>query len=690
VIRITAYMLRDAHTRGRANRVALAMGLLLLLLGGEAIAKVQLAVDVGFNNRYRAGKWTPLYVTLQDTSAPRDVLIEVYAPTDRRYALGIRQRLSIGPTPLTVPIYVPLSYRTDETTVTVRDAGSGRRLEHLALADDPSYQGQGSLIESVNPTMMFVLISGSGNGARPLETQFSSQTITTAIHPTMRLPAAPIGYDGIDLLVLNQPDLAKLSLEQQQAIADWVRSGGLLVMWPGPEPVPAAGPLVEILPARIGQNRQFDFDVTAVKQAGLASRFAKIKGRELTDIAGDARPIPLIGDRGPMGYRRWVGLGQVAVLPFDASQLDFAEPKQATDFWARTLAGVTPLPTGETNDRGNYYYNTTDDPIRAVAMRQTLDWIGDVPGAGRFGFANVAIVLLAMMFIVGPVDWFVLKWMNRQPWTWVTISGWIGVVTIGSIYLGHVFKSGDVYFRTAALVDEAGGARVAAVDLAGIYSPQTTSYNIEMTPESWWRTASAVNMYGGGTNLLSEIACHQDYKGNRLMPLLINVWNVRFVEGQEFTPAPPIVQAQLKRRGDGGVVGTITNRAAHPISNLLVRTRDGIATLKGTVEPGATMRVDATLNRGDKTLAATTQTNDNDRWTQYQQDTGPTTRPTVHSINGLADRRVLRIDQQLADRDDVAAVYAEFETPSERATLSGVEGAITQHVGVVRALVPLE
>ena len=60
-------------------------------------------------------------------------------------------------------------------------------------------------------------------------------------------------------------------------------------------------------------------------------------------------------------------------------------------------------------------------------------------------------------------------------------------------------------------------------------------------------------------------------------------------------------------------------------------------------------------------------------------------------MNGIAERRSQRIDQILADRSDLACVYAEFESTAapERLKLN-VDHPRSTHRGVVRALVPLE
>src|SRR5439155_498913 len=250
--------------RARYNRVLMPMGhghrgltllfalLLSLLTGAPAVATVQMDVTVGWSNRFRPGRWTPLYVTLAE-SAPRQVVIDIYSPTDRRYALRASQGLATGPSPVTVALYAPLSYRVDEAVVTVRDATSGKRLADFVLSDYPAYPGSAMRgPEAIDSAAIFAGISGSPDGQRLLESQIAHNTIRTALIPQPLMPAVAVGYDSLDLLVLNQPYLnLQRTLDQQRAIADWVRAGGTLIIIPGPDPFPRAGPLAELLPCSI-------------------------------------------------------------------------------------------------------------------------------------------------------------------------------------------------------------------------------------------------------------------------------------------------------------------------------------------------------------------------------------------------------------------------------------------------------
>src|SRR4051812_28366844 len=103
--------------------------------------------------------------------------------------------------------------------------------------------------------------------------QLSQGTIQKGALAHEKVPATPVGYDELDALVLNQPELHRLLADQQRAIADWVRAGGTLVIWPGEGPMPTSGPISEILPCTIGDNGYLQLDPAALKEAGLPPRF---------------------------------------------------------------------------------------------------------------------------------------------------------------------------------------------------------------------------------------------------------------------------------------------------------------------------------------------------------------------------------------------------------------------------------
>src|SRR5262249_18706100 len=153
----------------------------------------------------------------------------------------------------------------------------------------------------------------------------------------------------------------------------------------------------------------------------------------------------------------------------------FRYPSQS-DFW-RPLIGDA-IQFNSPNQQKNYYTQNIDVSAsrRAMAANRVMDMLGNVPGLGSFDFFYIALVMCGMMVIVGPIDWIVLKKLGRQPWTWTTTAGWIALITLGAMYIGSMFKSGDLHFRTLRLIDQADGMCIADTDAIGIYSPRTGEY----------------------------------------------------------------------------------------------------------------------------------------------------------------------------------------------------------------------
>jgi hypothetical protein len=663
-----------------------------------------LSVRVGWGGLAHPGRWNPVYITLSHP-ASRNVLFEFGAPHGS--FVGMRSHLvtAIGPEPQTFVVYMPLrNFSAEDLAFVVRDASTRRLLAqypggpYLAFAP----------VDQIGAGYSLLGISGRHATLRPVIDYLPGARLSAAHIEAADLPTSAVGYDCLDVLVLNAPDLTALLPEQQQAIAEWVRGGGNLLLWPGDSPVPDSGQLVDLLPCRIGTSAVFELSPEELKVAGLTQRFGKLPSRVLTP-ASHAEPIKLLGLDRVTAHQGRYGLGRVIVSPIDLASLQMVDAQKTWALWRAVLKPmIRRLPDDAVAPADpNYGYAPDEGQAReATALRQVGDLLGNIPGAGQFGFGYVAGVLVAMMVVVGPVDWFLLKKLGRQPWTWATTTGWIALVTLSAVYIGHVFKSGELHFRTFQLVDQADGLAVARTDLAVLYSPRTTEYTFATRPDEWCEPASPGDDFYGYRRAVQEIAFAQTYRGSTPDPMVINVWNLRFVTGESNSPAPPLVEATLRveqRQAQGKprkhLVGTLRNLGAEPLTHLAVRTQAGWARLftAGSatqpaeplrVEPGQTVAVDTFI---ESLPPPPSVTNDwqRSRYPYYPGNVAQIDPNRLWDQGGdLSMRRTDRIEQWVTERADLACIYAECEVPSPVLTVETGK-PIEQHWKVVRALVPL-
>ena len=560
--------------------------MLLFLLASLAAAKTTLDITPGFDGRFRPGRWSPVYVTVQ-SDAPHTADLSLHVPNASGSALTIHQTIGIGAEKQTYVLYAPLSMMDDPLRASLADHDTGK-----PLADWPADPATANSRFGLGGEQVGFLAVSSGR--LPMMAGFtrsnvSGPTIVTHL-PQSRLPATAAGYDSLDLLALNHPDLEAISPEQQQAIVAWLRSGGTLVIWPGPDSLPS-GPLAGALPATPGDNTTIALSPQTLRAYTLPDRFKTIGARTLLPREGSAR-VQILGSAVEAVAGR-LGLGRIIVLPVDASSLQFGSAQQSNDFWNTLL---DPFYTLQQTSSTSLY-----NPSDMAASQAALERIGHIEGVGTFGFSYVVILIGAMMLLVGPVDYFVLRKLGRQPWTWTTVTGWIGLFTAAGLMAGHLFQSGDLHFRTLQIVEQAGDRTVGGDEVALIYAPRSADYAVNAERDSWWQPVPSGYRYGGG-GYSTAIELAQDYRGNTPSRVWIDVWNFNFLQGRTYADGAPWVEANLRRDGDR-IRGIVKNLLDRPLKNVQVALRGMDTAGVGDVGPGQSLTVDLSMTKTDASPA---------------------------------------------------------------------------------------
>jgi hypothetical protein len=700
-----------------------------------------MALDIGWSGNYRAGHWTPIYVTAVDDSGAlaRTVTLDIVTPQGSSFALNIRNQFVVHPEPNTYLLYAPLGFRLDETVAVIRDAQTGKRLAEKVFDSSTAINNEDgpiSFATAQHGDEILIGVGGRQSALRMLQrsgtirdnpANVSSDTAATedlwkkleylsvqvGFLDAKLLPDTPMGYDGLHLLVLNGPDLLEMSLRQQQAIAAWIKGGGRLLLWPGDGIVPDDSPIARLLPCKIGENETVSLTVEDTKKLGVASRLEKLPGRKVTPLPGSTKFDTLLG-KAQVHIGR-AGIGSVAVVSVDASQLVFNGEKEAQKFWWPVLGKLIDISHMSPANR-QYWQPNPEEARRVAALETVIDRLGDVPGVGKFDFSYIAVVMIAMMFIVGPIDWFVLKKLGRQPWTWITTGGWIALVTFGALYVGRVFKSGELHYRTVRLIDQADGEVVGAMDVVGIYSPRTQSYGLNGPRDAWWEPANAeaetMPWRRARQHGLTDVFLGQDGRGTLPGSMTVNVWNLRFMQSELGDPSSvaPVLKADLRRVGAVGaanerIIGTITNLSAMPLRNVRLRTKRGSVVLRpgntsGTdstnvevLKPHEALRVDfasaSMLYPESEAEVKAGQLH------AYARANGtPIAEQAPSFLYATCDIQVERTDrvEELLQRTDLACIYAESEDVAPAVTLEHKNGvpAREKHWQVVRAIVELK
>ncbi len=643
----------------RVTGVLLAM----LMACGYAPAKTVMEIESGFDGRFRPGRWSPVFVTVKSDS-PRTAIVELRVPNASASAMTIRQAIGVGIEQQKYVLYAPLSMLYDPLRATLIDAETGKLLAQWPESDREDIDRGGQQVG-------FMIVTA---GRAPLLQSYrrtAAQGSTIVSHQRYSLlPTTAIGYDSIDILYLNNPEWDRLTTDQQWAMIAWAKAGGTILLYPGAEVVPDDAPLAQVLPCTIGTPSVQTLTPEQLKQLSLPKRFESIAVRGLMPNKG-SQFISLPNDL-PRAISGRVGLGQIVVTPIDIGTLQFNDANVLEKFVGTFIDAIVKSP-----DKPENSYNYYDADI--TAAHAALNRIGDIPNTGGFGFSYIALVVGGLMLIVGPIDWLVLKKLGKQPWTWATTIGWIGVFTCGALYAGHLLRSGDLHFRSIQLIDQSNDRVIATEDIALIYAPKSADYQITSDPTTWWQPVPNGQRYSNNA-LTLPIRTEQTYRGNMPDAMWIDVWNWRFLRGTRYVDQPPIVQCNLTYDSVTQTVsGTITNTSDSSLSAIQLRIADASIEIDGAIQPKESHTI-----KGKFVKPSETNSDDNYSFPRGNAYYGNTPDTSYETIFRLSPSRANAADRLL--REGGIVMYAQIDQPNSDVSITN-PSAVVEHRALLRVLV---
>jgi len=652
----------------------------------QVTPQVSMRVDVGFGGLYRQGAWTPVYVTVTD-SRTESAVLQITSPHGSISAMHISQDITIGPAPTMYEVFVPLYQSMGSTHVSI--SAGNHELAWKEIADYGSAVNGAFPVPPADNGDVVVALSGRGSSAAILQSDLNMPACKSGWVAQSHLPFSAIGYDGVDALILDSPTWSQIDPDSEKAIVDWVRAGGNLILWPGQGAAPPPGDvLAAVLPAQIGLPRTFSVSAADRDVLGLGERFASLTGHDLQPRAG-AAAMRFFGENSgsdaAVGYRQRVGLGNILILPVDLGLAQFIDGQKRAAFWSLLIEDVVP-DAAQRLSSPNGGYGGNMDQAYSSAVTNAAQLTGDVPGLGRFDFSYIAICLIGLMIVVGPVDWFVLRKLGMQPWTWVTTAGWIVLVTTAAIEAGYWLKSGDLYFNTVRVVDEVNdgdAVQVASRGVVAIYSPQSARYDIEPAAGGWWEPLLGQTYMGGQQSIENmDFVQHRD----STVPdnVLVRIWDIRFLRDEAIQSQPAMIRSHLALDADNRLRGTIANLGTTRLQDVTVRGAGTVSWSIGDVPPG-TMNVNASAKMAGGTSGGRGST----PFQAYAGMYGPVQKSESFDVIGdLADYRTKQIEAAM-QKDHRVCVYARVENPSPLATQQK-PGAKMQNWEIIRSLVTLE
>ena len=465
----------------------------------------------------KSGRWFPVAVTLSNTGdpvqgevrlrltgagnfdfAPNDFYTPVDLPSNSNkvvWLYGRMERPNINGFEVT---FSGRGFRSIAQRIPLQEADPEQRLI-LTIADTDD--GLAAMLKSLKGQAMF-------RGGRAPQLNPGLQPIRAIQTGHENVPDRWIGFDGADNVVLGDFVHASLVPKQLDALRGWVQTGGNLIvvggnnagrlntsplrdLWPvsannsAPASPSEVGDLVKryVPQPKNGADRLGGAPVVVVRASLQA-------GAQLKDGTAGA-PLFAIGDR---------GAGRVTFLAYNPGQPPFvgwsgqgelwrdiflfrAEPRRLDAVDVNFLSyGNNPGMTGGYYN-GNPYANGQETATSDTG--QLLNGLASAPQLKMPPVSQIAWFLALYVFFLVPVNYAILRLVDRRELAWVTIPLIVAGFSIWAYSAALTIRGKAILTRQIDIVQSSLGSNAGRTDsMLWLFSPKPTTYDLSCAGQS--------------------------------------------------------------------------------------------------------------------------------------------------------------------------------------------------------------
>ncbi|MDO8485063.1 MAG: hypothetical protein Q7S35_08980 [Candidatus Limnocylindrales bacterium] len=381
------------------------------------------------------------------------------------------------------------------------------------------------------------------------------------------LPERVEGWNMLDRIVWQDVDADRLTPAQLESLRGWVAAGGRLVIAGGTAGPKSLSAFPDVL---LPYRPTATTDVPVAALGGLLGEVPATQG-DVPALSGElagGRALATVGDR-VVAAERTYGTGQVTLLGFDPAADWMTESKASEGMWRRLLPA---------RSSGGLVFSDDNMLVSAVSQLPSLA----LPPIG-----GLIVLLGAYILLIGPLNYLVLRRLDRREWAWLTMPVLVVVFTVGAYGFGAVLRGNDVIVNEVAIVSGAPGATDGSGQIyVGIFSPSRGRYQVRVPGGAL--LSAPINDFFGGQGAATQLDVLQGDPA-RVRDLAVGFGSLRTIRAE--TPVTvPLIRTNL-RLEDGRLKGTVKNLSNERLDKPAVVLGGTVATLKD-LEPGAEATID--------------------------------------------------------------------------------------------------
>jgi hypothetical protein len=553
------------------SRVPVAIMVLAILLIALTTVPAVMAADgltmeanVLLDGHARVGRWMAIDVHLANAGP---------AVTGELRLAGGAQGKTRFSTPVDLPTQSDKVYR-----MYVQPPAFGRKVD-ITLVDGATTVATTSATFTIHdPTQLIVGVVAERpgdiiGGLDLLPNQNAIAPLTVAL-TAADLPERVEAWNTLDRLIWQDTDASTLSPAQLDALRGWIAGGGRLVIVGG-----TSGPSsLSAFPDTLLPYRPTT--TTDVAPSSLAGLLGAVPANvaDVPALSGElasGQVMASSGDR-TIAAERAYGSGAVTIIGFDPTAAWIGDSRLGDALWRRVLP-----------PRGVGGPVLTDDSQIVSAASQ-------LPSLALPPIGGLIALLGAYILLIGPINYLVLKRLDRREWAWVTMPVLIVTFAVGAYGFGSLLRGSELIINEVAIVRGAPGASEGAAEVyLGVFSPSRGTYQLRVPGGALLSAPLSGDFFGsdGSTSALDVL------QGDpaRVRDLGVGFGSLRTVRAESPVEVP-LIETDIRLDG-GRLKGTVHNASTEPLLAPAVVLGGTVAKLQD-LPPGGTATIDVAIQNG--------------------------------------------------------------------------------------------
>lgn len=451
----------------------------------------QVRIELGFDGAWKLGQTCPVRVQIDVAIAAQAKVIELQTVDGDGVEVTYRRALAGDEAALAAAegLWVPIRIGRADAKVQVRILGDEDELiadGELSAGDSRQLPSDQTLVLTIGSSMgIETLVRSNADGSA---SNFAIAEITNA----MQLPNHWSDLSSLDLILISSADaslLSSISEEQWSAIDRWIRRGGGCIFSLGPTALASMDlsekqVLKQLIPGDVAGDGQVS-DPRVLES--LVNTSVPLRAFPVTMVENPRGSVELaLTDVLSRAVPWWIteahGHGTVRFIASDLDHPSFATWKDRGLVWEKLLEPYfdAAVLDGSVADQATADMSYLGYSDLVGQLRASLEQFASVR---VISFGQVVAVLLGILVLIGPVDYFIsVRWLRRPEFSWYFAGASLVAISAGLIWFYGVLRPDGIRVNSAQVVDiDTRDGTASGWLWSHVYSGQAHTVNITAT-----------------------------------------------------------------------------------------------------------------------------------------------------------------------------------------------------------------